>query len=234
MSAFHRLYSGLDREGPGLPEDVHWALDRLSLKGPVRVCDAGCGSGADTRTLGIALPEARIEAVEQMPHLAGEAKARCGDLGNVSVRHGDMGALEGPFDLIWSAGALYFLGVTEGLTAWADALAPGGGVAFSEPVRLTGNDPEVERFWAEYPALTDLDGIAARVRQAGYEMLDHRLILGAPWAAYYQSLAARIVALSVEADAEMRRVLDTSWTEIANWRAAPDRIAYALVIARPS
>ena len=233
MSAFHRLYSGLDREGPGLPGDVHWALERLGVTGAVRVCDAGCGSGADARTLGEALPEARIEAVEMMAHLAGEAGVRCADLPNVTVRNGDMGALEGPFDLIWSAGALYFLGVTKGLQAWKPALAEGGAVAFSEPVRL-GEDPEVDRFWAEYPALSDLDGIRDRVAAAGYGMVDHRLIVGAPWKAYYRSLAARIVELSDDPDPDLQAVLEQSWTEIANWRAAPGRIAYALVLARPA
>lgn len=233
MTAFHRLYSGLDREGPGTTEDVLWALERLGIADGAMVCDAGCGSGADTLTLGRALPRARIEAVEQMDHLAAEATARCADLPNVVVRAGDMGDLHGPYDLIWSAGALYFLGVTEGLQAWAPALASGGAVAFSEPVRLA-KDAATDRFWAEYPALTDLDGITERVEAAGYAMVDHRMIVGAPWKAYYRSLAARIVDLSDDPDPELQEVLAASWEEISNWRAAPDRIAYALVLARPA
>ncbi|QEW19896.1 trans-aconitate 2-methyltransferase [Marinibacterium anthonyi] len=233
MTAFHRLYTGLDREGPGAPEDVLWALDRLGISGDARICDAGCGSGADTWTLGDALPRARIEAVEQMDHLAVEAALRCVALTNVSVRAGDMADLEGPYDLIWSAGALYFLGVSEGLRAWAPALAKGGAVAFSEPVRLA-EDAATDRFWAGYGALSDLDGIRARVEAAGFAVVDHRLIVGAPWTAYYRSLAARIVDLSDDPDPEMQAVLAASWEEIANWRAAPDRIAYALVLARPA
>ena len=234
MSAFQRLYSGLDREGPGLAEDVHWALDRLGIGGAARVCDAGCGSGADTATLGAALPDARIEAVEQMAHLADEARERCAGLGNVAVHTADMAELSGPFDLIWSAGAIYFLGVTDGLTAWKPALAPGGAVAFSQAVRMVEGDAHVERFWADYPALTDLDGVFDQSRAAGYDVIDHRLILGAPWVAYYRSLAARILALSGDPDPELQAVLAASWTEITHWRAAPDRIAYALVLARPA
>ena len=52
--------------------------------------------------------------------------------------------------------------------------------------------------------------------------------------AYYRSLAAGIVALSTDPDPELQAVLEQSWTEISNWRAAPDRIAYALVLARPA
>ncbi len=235
MKAFHRLYSGLDREGPGLPEDVHWALHRLDMSGAVRVCDAACGSGADTRTLGEALPEARIEAVEKMRHLAEEAAARTADLSNVAVRSGDMAEITGPYDLIWSAGALYFLGVTEGLRMWKDALARGGVVAFSEPERTQAEgDAAEEAFWAGYPALTDMDGIRAWVEAAGYEVTDSRRIIGAPWKAYYRSLAARIVDLSDDSDPEMQAVLADSWQEVAHWRAATDKIAYALILARPA
>ncbi|MEM8731588.1 MAG: class I SAM-dependent methyltransferase [Pseudomonadota bacterium] len=234
MTAFERLYSGLDREGPGVPEDVLWALSRLGLSGEVRVCDAGCGSGADTLTLGEVLPDAQIEAVEQMPHLAQEAQARVSDLAHVTVRCGDMARIDGPYDLIWCAGAIYFLGVTEGLRAWSGALAPGGAVAFSEPVRLAPDDPDVEAFWADYPNLTDLAGIDSRVAAAGFEIIDHRLILGAPWAAYYSSLAARMISLSSDPEPEMQEVLAESWQEATLWRAARERIAYALILARPA
>ncbi len=63
-----------------------------------------------------------------------------------------MGVLTGPFDLIWSAGALYFLGVTDGLTGWRAALAPGGAVAFSEPCFFTDTPSDAARaFWDGYP-----------------------------------------------------------------------------------
>ena len=234
-AAFLTLYSGLDREGPGEAADVLWALDRLGVAGPVSVCDAGCGSGADCLTLGAALPEARIEGVEALPHLVAEAGARISHLPHVRVRHGDMEALTGPYDLIWSAGALYFLGVTEGLRRWRDALVPGGAVAFSEPVLLGGAEPEAVRaFWQDYPRITDIGGIVARVASAGYRSLDVRIVSGAPWAGYYGALETRIATLRPGADAEMMAVLDGAAREIALWRAAPERIAYALVLARPS
>lgn len=228
------LYAGLDREGPGCLEDVAWVVARLGLAGPLRIADAGCGSGADSATLAGLLPAARIEGVEQLPHLAVEARARCAGLGNVTIRQGDMARLAGPFDLIWCAGALYFLGVTEGLRGWRAALAPGGAVAFSEPVLLDAPDRTVRAFWEDYPAITDLAGIAARVRAAGFETVDHRLIVGRPWAAYYESLAARLAALQTPTDPDLGAAVRAAEREIALWRAAPDRIAYALMLARPA
>ena len=235
MNAFERLYSGLDREGPGLAEDVFWALDRLEIRGEVKVCDAGCGSGADARTLGAALPDGDVEAIEQMPHLAREAEERCAALANVVVHQGDMAALPGYYDMIWCAGALYFLGVTEGLRLWRSHLAPGAAVAFSEPVRTQPpGDAQEEAFWGgEDTPLTDLDGIRTRVEAAGYQVIDSRRIIGEPWKAYYRSLAARIITLADDPDPEMQAVLAESWREVSNWRAAPGKIAYELVLARP-
>ncbi|WP_139307470.1 hypothetical protein [Rhodovulum sp. ES.010] len=48
----------------------------------------------------------------------------------VTVREGDMSRIEGPYDLIWSAGALHVLSVPGGLAAWLGALARGAAVAF--------------------------------------------------------------------------------------------------------
>lgn len=228
-----RIYTGLDREGPGEAKDVAWAIDRLDLKEARAVCDAGCGSGADSVTLANALPRARITAVEQLPHLVKEAQARCERMPNVSVRKGDMARLGGPYDLIWCAGALYFLGVTEGLKAWRAALSPGGAVAFSEPVLLGPAEETVAAFWDEYPAITDLDGINARVKAADFDVLDHRLIIGAPWQRYYTPLSEHMATLRAEDEPELREAVAATEREIALWRLAQDRIAYALMLVRP-
>ncbi|MEO9780358.1 MAG: class I SAM-dependent methyltransferase [Sedimentitalea sp.] len=228
-----RIYTGLDREGPGEPADVAWVIDQLGVPKPSSVCDAGCGSGADTVTLASMLPEAQITTIEQLPHLAKEAQARCNALPNVNVLQSDMAQLDGSYDLIWCAGALYFLGVTEGLRGWRTALTPGGAVAFSEPVLLAPADETVAAFWEEYPAITDLDGINARVETAGYDVVDHRLIIGAPWQRYYTPLAAHVAALHAEHDPDLREAVAATEREIALWQSAQDRIAYALILVRP-
>ncbi|MBY6005430.1 class I SAM-dependent methyltransferase [Salipiger bermudensis] len=231
---FLTLYSRLDRQGPGLPEDVTWALGRLGLTGALRVCDAGCGTGADTVTLAEALPEAQVEGIDAVAAFIEAGQARVAGLPNAALRVGDMGALEGPYDLIWSAGAIYFLGVTEGLRAWRAALAPGGVVAFSQGVFLGGDEPQAVRdFWAPEPGLTDREGLRAQVAEAGYEILDTRLLVGAPWAAYYGSVAREIAALREGASPAMTAVLDNSAREVELWQEAPERIAYELVLARP-
>ncbi|MCA0961199.1 class I SAM-dependent methyltransferase [Salipiger bermudensis] len=231
---FLTLYSRLDRQGPGTPEDVLWALGRLGLSGELRVCDAGCGTGADTVTLARALPEAQVVGIDAVPAFIEAGQARLGDLPNASLQVGDMAELEGPYDLIWSAGAIYFLGVTEGLQAWRGALAPGGVVAFSQGVFLGDDEPQAVRdFWIAEPALPDREGLRAQVAEAGFEVLDTRLLIGAPWQAYYEGLTREIAALRDDATPAMTAVLDACAQEVALWRQAPERIAYELVLARP-
>lgn len=235
--AFFTLHRDLPREGPGGPEDVHWAVGLAGLSGAVRICDAGCGPGADSETLAEALPEAAIDALDQHPPFVAATAARCARFGpRVSARAAPMEALSGPYDLIWCAGAIYFLGVSEALGAWRPALRAGGKVAFSEPVLLGGEEPQAVRdFWADYPAITDAEGISARVAAAGYRVLGTREVIGAPWAAYYAAQEARVAALRrAGVPKRIERVLSSAEAEIAGWRAAPERIAYLLVLAEPA
>jgi len=237
MGAFFTVHRGLHREGPGEPADVRWAVAKLGLSGPLDVLDAACGPGADLLILAEALPEARITGVEKTAHFATEANARVAAYApRVQAFEGDMSTPDGSYDLIWCAGALYFLGVTEGLQGWRNVLKPGGAVVFSEPVLLsTPPNAGVRAFWEEYPQITDLDGVVARVTAAGYAVQDQRMIVGKPWADYYDSLQARIDVLREQSpEAALVEALDENQREIDMWRAAQDEIAYALLIAKPA
>lgn len=230
---FFEVHKDLPRQGPGLPEDVHWALDHVAA--PARVLDAGCGPGADTFTLATALPEARIEAVEMHAPFAEEAAARCAGFGaRVVARPGDMYAQPGPYDLIWCAGAAYFGGVTASLTAWRKALAPDGTVAFSHPVLAADASPAAQAFWAEYPEITDHAGLMRQIAEARYQAIATRPIIGAGWAAYYTPMQARIDGLLARSPSEaLKQACSEAQAEIDRWRAAEAEICYLLVVSRP-
>ncbi|SDI54708.1 class I SAM-dependent methyltransferase [Aliiruegeria lutimaris] len=237
LTAFFTLHKDLPREGPGLPEDVRWAVELAGTHGEARICDAGCGPGADTVTLAEMLPEAWIDALDLHAPFAEATAARCARFGpRVKAWAGSMAELTGPYDLIWCAGAMYFLGVTEALSAWRKALTRSGKVAFSEPVLLGGDEPQAVRdFWADYPGITEEAGIVERVEQAGYRVLGRRLIIGEPWEAYYAPMEARIAELRAEPVSEaLEGVLAEGEAEIAQWRAAPERIAYLLCVVAPA
>lgn len=231
---FFELHRGLPREGPGRPEDVLWAVEATGLSGAVRVLDAGCGPGADLETLAEALPEAEVEGVDMVAGFAEEAQARVARFGGRAyARHGDMATLEGPYDLIWCAGALYFLGLEQGLRLWRDALAPGGWIAFSEPCYPSDDPSEDARaFWQGQAEVPTLDDLRSRVAAAGYVLRGERMIAGAAWQAYYNPLEARADAL--EAQCRAARAVADARREIALWRAAREEIAYALLLAQPA
>lgn len=233
--SFFTLHRNLPREGPGQPEDVHWALYAAAVPEDARIADLACGPGADTRTLAKARPGARIEAVDRVPHFVAEARVRTAAYGSrVTVREGDMAEVTGPYDFIWCAGGIYFLGVTEGLRLWRKALAPGGRIAFSEPCLPPRPSAAARAFWAEeYPAITGIEGIRERVAAAGCRVLGERMVLVAAFRAYYEPMARRIAALRPGADAALGGVLDAAEIEIERWQAAPDDIAYALLVVAP-
>lgn len=232
--AFFTLHSGLDREGPGDRAALDWALDLAGVPRDGVICDAGCGPGADIAALAAHVPDGRVDGVEAHAGFVDEANARL-DLPNAAVRVGDMGALTGPYDLIWSAGALYFLGVTDGLQAWRAALAPGGAVAFSQACWFTDTpSPAARAYWdAEYPQMTGEAGVAAQIAAAGYRTLGQQRLSDAAWEAYFQPMAARIAQLRPTADADLAAVLDEGEMEIATWRAHRDDYGYTLFVVRP-
>ena len=127
------------------------------------------------------------------------------------------------------------LGIETALPLWRPALAPGGVVAFSEPVlRRRPAGAGARAFWAGYPAVGTAEAIAARVAAAGYRSRATRLLTGAPWAEYYLPMERRIAA-----PAPRRRAADlarSAGRRPARDRPlapAPDEIAYLLTIASP-
>lgn len=228
--AFWKLHTGLPRQGPGEAADVAWAARTANVGAHAHICDAGAGSGADLEALRAAAPEGRVTAVEKHAEFVAAAAARA--LERVEVRQGDIAEIAGPYDFIWAAGSLYFLGVTHGLVRWRPALAPGGAVAFSEPCWLIPNPPEeVRRFWRRYRAMTGLSGLDARVVEAGWRTVGLRILSDAAWEAYYGPLTARLAELR---ETGSSRVWDEAEEEIALWRRYGHAFGYVLSVVRPA
>ena len=101
---------------------------------PLRILDAGCGTGVSTDYLAHLNPGAEILAVDISPgtlEVARERLRRSGGCEQASVRIENRSLLElqgeGPFDYINSVGVLHHLRQPEaGLRALAELLRPGG------------------------------------------------------------------------------------------------------------
>jgi len=235
MEDFFKLHRDLPREGPGEAADVAWAAGLLDLPERAQIADAGCGSGGDIASLLAAAPRAHVTALDQVPHFVEQVRDAWKHEDRVTVLKADMATIANQYDLIWCAGAVYFMGVEAALTAWRKALLPKGAIAFSQACWFTGERSErAQAYWArEYPQMTDEAGVGAQISAAGYEIIGQRRLSNAAWEAYFGPIAKRSDALRSTADVGLINVLDEAEEEAACWYAHREEYGYLLNVVRP-
>jgi SAM-dependent methyltransferase len=234
-----QVYGPIPRQGPGTAADVAWACAAAGIGPGAAICDVGCGSGADFAALRAAAPAGRLVGLDPDLGMVVAATLRRDDPG-VVVRRGvgiaEAGGRdpvsEGPFDLIWSAGAIYFDGVEASLRHWRGALTPGGAVAFSAPVSAEG-DEEAAAFWGGDAADTEAM-LEAAIEVAGYEIVARGRVSEAGWEAYYAGLLAQCAVLDRVGDAELAEIVAEARREAAEYARLRDRVGYALRVVRPA
>jgi len=230
FAAFMALYSGLPREGPGTIDSLLSALEIANTPPLGRVLDAACGSGADSQTLRRALPNVELIGVDKQEAFITAAKARGID---ADFQTGDMLWVEGEFDLIWCAGAVYFFGVETALDAWRGHLRPQGKIAFSEVVWIGPPSPAAKAFWEEaYPQMSTRNGLAARIEASGYKLLSAEPLGRAGWEGYYAALRANIARLQGQS-AVMDAVIAETEAEMAIFDSDFGSYDYVVYLVEP-
>lgn len=232
--AFFTLHSETPREGPGEAADVLWAVEVAGAETAQRVCDVACGPGADVPALLHAMPNCHVTGVDKQAAFIERLQRAYGGP-RVTATQGDMADLTGPYDFIWCAGAMYFLGVEEALNIWRGALAPGGHIAFSYPAFFTASPSDgAVAFWGgDEEVVLAHDALEPLVEAAGYRVLAQRPVSTSAWEAYYMPKHARIQALRPNAHPVLADILDTSEKEAALWRAHSDETGYLLAVVTP-
>ncbi|MCP5426038.1 MAG: class I SAM-dependent methyltransferase [Gammaproteobacteria bacterium] len=193
MSYLFEVFDRMTQTGPGSDASSRRALRRFSdLPDRPRIADFGCGPG---RTSLLLARETQGEVI------AIESHAPCIDaLARRAEREGlsrylfpmvaDMGQppiAPKSLDLIWSEGAIYFLGFQRGLELWRPLLKTRAGIAVTEITWLTDHpSPANDRFWRrEYPAMQSLAANVAAVEQAGYELIETFTLPPEDWSLHY-------------------------------------------------
>lgn len=235
MKPFFELHRDLPREGPGEAADVVWAAEVAGLAPGAQMADVACGPGADIAALLDVAPQGHVTALDKTAHFVDAARAAWRGDDRVTVLRADMARIMNSYDMIWCAGAVYFLGVTEALRAWRKSLQPGGVIAFSEVCWFSETRSDRARaMWSQdYPQMTDEAGVAAQIAAAGYEVLGTRRLSDAAWENYYTPLEARAARLRPGAGADLVAVLDEARAEADCWRAHRDEFGYLLSVVRP-
>ncbi len=240
---FFHIHSGLEREGPGSEESTLRALRALSLRNPVeQILDVGCGPGAQSLQLA-SLTEADIHAVDTyrpyLDRLAAAARDRglAHRIRTVDADMGDLPFSAESFDLIWSEGAIYHVGLAKGLTLWRPLLKRDGCIAVSEISWLRNDAPEeVARYWkAAYPGMTGRVENETVFRDAGYDLTESFVLPERDWwDGYYNPLLGRLDAVEREFhdDAEALEVVALEREEIGMYRTYSDYYGYVFYIGK--
>ena len=176
MNLICEYYSLVERQGPGSPEITLKALSFIdNLHDDSRIADIGCGSGGQTMVLGQHAP-GHITGIDIFPQfidlfnynakrlaLNERVKGRIESMDNLSFKAGEL-------DLIWSEGAIYFIGFEQGLKDWRKYLKTGGYIAVTEASWFTEERPaEIHDFWMEaYPGIDIISNKVDQMQKAGY------------------------------------------------------------------
>lgn len=204
MQDFNLVFEALETWGPGSKADRLKALNTVPNQIDT-ILEIGCGQGIATQILA-ENTQATITAVDNeefaLDALMQKMKAKGLD-NRISTLCANMTSLPceaASFDLIWSEGSAYIMGVEAALKAWKPLLKEDGVLVLSDAV-WSVDKPKQESvdFWQkEYP---DMTTTAARIKQAeaaGYELIDTFSLSEEAWQAYYRPLEARLNELKEE------------------------------------
>jgi len=199
------IFEELPRQGPGADECTAYACSFIPpdfRRGTL--LDIGCGSGMQALTLARLCPGCRITASDiHQPFLDDLAhRAKKAGLDDRIVTHqASMDNLpfeEASFDIIWSEGSAFIMGLPEALRYWKKFLKPGGYLVVSDCAWFTGSPSgECRAFFEEmYPGMKSEPGNAEIIRSAGYTVISSfRLPDAGWWDHYYSPLSERMVLL---------------------------------------
>lgn len=240
---FFEVYEALPRQGPGNRASAARALGLCrDLPRSPAVLDLGCGVGAQTLHLAeftsgsIVAVDRHAPSIERLQtvlaerNLTSRVQAMVGDMA-------DLGLPSASFDLIWSEGALYNLGIENALHLCFGLLRPGGYLVFTDAVWRVDNPPaEVKAsFDLDYPTMGRVEDVIAVLARCGFAMLAHFTLPDeAWWQDFYTPMESRIEMLRVTHAAvpEAIAILDQLVLEPAMHRAHADSYAYEFFVAR--
>lgn len=189
MKYFYELFLMLPRQGPGDNQSTRKALSLMEEKPPEPyILDIGCGVGMQTIELAkiskgtiLALDNYQpfLDKLMQQSKQAGVAEKIM--LKNQSML--EMDFEDNTFDIIWSEGALYFMGFANGLKKCNQLLKEHGYLAVTEVVYLSPHPPAPlqEFFENEYPDISDVQSKIDVINRAHFDLISHFTLPKSSW-----------------------------------------------------
>ncbi|KZN61300.1 MerR family transcriptional regulator [Pseudoalteromonas luteoviolacea] len=226
MDDFMRVFQGLARWGPGSEEDTLKALRHVPK--PIRkILEIGCGKGQSTRVLAQNC-QAHITAIDNEQSAldaVSEAFASINKTDRLTTNCISMTDLDYPrayFDLIWSEGSAYIMGVENALRRWRPLLVKSGTLVFSDLVWQTDtpSDKSITFWQKEYPDMQTVSERRNQIQNIGFKLVSDFPLSTKAAENYYEPLRKRVKALntnslSVKAYDDIEHEIDI-YTRYAN------------------
>jgi SAM-dependent methyltransferase len=241
-SVFFEVYEALPRQGPGNRACAAKALGLCrDLPAAPAVLDLGCGVGGQTLHLA-GLTSGSIVALDSHAPSIERLRATVAERGlSARIRPvvGDMAHLDfppGSFDLVWSEGAFYNIGLERALRTCSPLLVPGGYVAFTDAVwRKEHPPPEVKAsFDLDYPTMGRVPDVLATIARCGFSLVGHFTLPDEAWWDDFYTPMQRLIAElrgKYAADSEALAVLDQLAQEPEMYRLHSEYYAYEFFVA---
>jgi ubiquinone/menaquinone biosynthesis C-methylase UbiE len=201
----YELCELLPRCGPGDNESTRRAFSALStLPKEPYILDIGCGTGMQTIELA-RISNGKIIALDNykgfldilMKKAGKEGFARNITLKNISML--EMDFQPNSFDVIWSEGALYFMGFQNGLKRCRQLLKNDGFLAVTELVYIIPNPPApvVQYLESEYPDIKDIKSNIELIQNEEFRLLSNFTLPESSWLdSYYVPMEKELPQLN--------------------------------------
>jgi SAM-dependent methyltransferase len=242
VQIFFEVFEALPRQGPGNRASAARALALCrDLPSSPDIMDLGCGVGAQTLHLA-ELTSGTIVAVDNHAPSVERLRAAVAEQGlseRIMPVVGDLSNLGQPpasFDLVWSEGALYNIGLEKALPVCHGLLRPRGYLAFTDAVwRKENPPPEVKAAFEDYATMGQVSDVLAVIESRGFSIVDHFTLPDeAWWDDFYTPMRSRIAELRrhYANDHEALAVLDQVAAEPEMHESFSDYYAYEFFVAR--
>jgi SAM-dependent methyltransferase len=243
MEYFYELFCGLPRGGPGDNKSTRKAFEYLDdLPPEPLILDIGCGHGMQTLELA-RISNGNIIALDTYQPfldilLKNAIKERLDariTLKNQSML--EMDFKDGTFDVIWSEGALYFMGFQNGLHRCHHLLKNKGYLVVTEAVLLKPTIPiPLKTFWDEgYPDIKDIPNNISLIHHEGFNILSHFTLPKSSWIdEYYTPMEKKIKELKKKYHDNKSALLvfDQCDAEIKIYNEYSDYFGYEFFVTR--
>eukprot|EP01022_Parablepharisma_sp_SALTPOND_P032594 TRINITY_DN855_c0_g3_i1.p1 TRINITY_DN855_c0_g3~~TRINITY_DN855_c0_g3_i1.p1 ORF type:complete len:304 (-),score=23.56 TRINITY_DN855_c0_g3_i1:56-835(-) len=240
---FFEFYEALYRQGPGDSSTTARAFNLLKdLPKNPEIIDIGCGMGAQTLDLATLSP-GHITSVDNHEFYIAKLKEYSKEKGldsQITPIIGDMGALkfpDGTFDLVWSEGAAFVIGLEKAIVEWKRLLKPRGYMVISDCMWFRKDPPaELKAYWDRvYPDLMHSEDFYFIIKKAGYELIDSfNMPAELWWKAYYTPMEQRAKELEEKYKGDQAKLkrIDEMMEEVRVFKQYSDYYGYTFYVMR--